>query len=74
MFVTNIIYDCLSGDATLFQRADNIEAWATVDPVLQGWAATGSAPELYKAGSTEPKGPEDLVKRDGREWGSIAED
>ena len=33
-----LIYDCLVGDATLFQRADNIDAaWAVVDPALQSW-------------------------------------
>ena len=33
-----LIYDCLIGDATLFQRADQVEAaWAAVEPVLQGW-------------------------------------
>ena len=34
-----LIYDCLIGDATLFQRADQVEAaWALVEPVLRGWA------------------------------------
>ena len=29
------------GDATLFQRADNIEAgWAAVQPILDPWATT----------------------------------
>ena len=32
-----LIYDCLIGDPTLFQRADNIEAgWTAVQPVLDG--------------------------------------
>ena len=31
-----LIYDCLIGDATLFQRADQVEAaWGVVEPVLQ---------------------------------------
>jgi glucose-6-phosphate 1-dehydrogenase len=35
-----LIYDCLIGDPTLFERADNIEAgWTAVQPVLDGWAA-----------------------------------
>jgi hypothetical protein len=35
-----LIYDCMIGDATLFQRADMVEAgWRIVQPVLDGWAA-----------------------------------
>src|SRR5205807_4577413 len=34
-----LIYDCMIGDATLFQRADNIEAgWHAVQPMLDAWA------------------------------------
>ena len=34
-----LIYDCMIGDATLFQRADNIEAgWRAVQPILDAWA------------------------------------
>ena len=33
-----LIYDCMTGDATLFQRADNIESgWAAVQPILDAW-------------------------------------
>ena len=33
-----LLYDCLIGDATLFQRADNIEAgWRAVQPFLDAW-------------------------------------
>ena len=35
-----LLYDCMTGDATLFKRADNIEeAWALMDPVLDVWSA-----------------------------------
>ena len=40
-----LIYDCLCGDATLFKRADNIEAgWELVEPVIDtsGSAATST--------------------------------
>ena len=38
-----LIYDCMIGDATLFQRADNIEAgWRVVQPVLDAWAEDGA--------------------------------
>ena len=33
-----LLYDCMIGDATLFQRADMVEAgWTVVDPVLDVW-------------------------------------
>ncbi len=36
-----LIYDCMIGDATLFQRADKVEAgWQAVQPILDFWAAT----------------------------------
>ena len=34
-----LIYDCLIGDATLFQRADTVEAaWRAVQGLLDAWA------------------------------------
>ena len=34
-----LLYDCMIGDATLFQRADNVEAgWQVVQPILDVWA------------------------------------
>ncbi len=66
-----LIYDCLIGDATLFQRADNIDAaWAVVDPAL----AAPPAVELYQAGSVGPDGSAALLARDGREWAPITEE
>ncbi len=62
-----LLYDCMIGDATLFQRADNIEAgWAAVDPLLKGWPQANPAP--YAAGSAGPKEADDLLARDGRHW------
>ncbi len=67
-----LLYDCMKGDATLFQRADNIEAgWAAVQPAIDG-ATDGSIPvEDYAAGSTGPKGADDLLGRDGRHWHTL---
>ena len=68
-----LIYDCLIGDATLFQRADQVEAaWALVEPVLTGWANT--APRHfpnYAAGGEGPSAANDLLARDGRSWRGI---
>ena len=65
-----LIYDCMIGDATLFQRADNIEAgWRIVQPILDVWAAdkTGPMPS-YRAGSSGPEEADTLMSRDGRRW------
>jgi glucose-6-phosphate 1-dehydrogenase len=65
-----LLYDCMIGDATLFQRADNIEAgWRAVQPLLDQWAS--SAPKdfpNYAAGSDGPAAADELLARDGRAW------
>ncbi len=65
-----LLYDCMIGDATLFQRADMIEAgWNVVQPVLDVWKALPprNFPN-YAAGSWGPKEAIDLLTRDGRQW------
>jgi glucose-6-phosphate 1-dehydrogenase len=65
-----LLYDCMIGDATLFQRADNIEAgWRAVQPILDLWADNTPAdfPD-YAAGSSGPAAADDLLARDGRAW------
>jgi glucose-6-phosphate 1-dehydrogenase len=65
-----LIYDCMIGDATLFQRADNIEAgWHAVQPILDAWA--NNPPQNfpnYAAGSNGPAAADELLARDGRAW------
>jgi glucose-6-phosphate 1-dehydrogenase len=70
-----LIYDCMNGDATLFRRADEIEAgWRIVQPLLDAWAARapGTEPHLYPAGSAGPAEADALLSRDGRQWRSLA--
>ena len=65
-----LLYDCMIGDATLFQRADMVEAgWSVVEPVLDVWKAlpARSFPN-YGAGHWGPPESDDLMKRDGRRW------
>ena len=63
-----LLYDCMVGDATLFQRADAIEAsWAAVQPVLDAWGK-GGEPQGYAAGSQGPADADALLERDGRAW------
>jgi glucose-6-phosphate 1-dehydrogenase len=69
-----LIYDCMIGDAILFQRADGIEAgWRVVQPFLDAWREAGPnglAP--YKAGSEGPDQADQLLARDGRRWRPLA--
>jgi glucose-6-phosphate 1-dehydrogenase len=65
-----LLYDCMIGDATLFQRADNIEAgWAAVQPILDAWAShpANDLPN-YAAGSEGPAAADELLARDRRAW------
>ncbi len=67
-----LIYDVMIGDATLFQRADNIESgWRVVQPVLDYWAAEKPKFPNYDAGSQGPAEADDLLKHDGRAWRAI---
>jgi glucose-6-phosphate 1-dehydrogenase len=68
-----LIYDCLIGDATLFQRADQVEAaWGVVAPVLKGWENVSPRHfPNYNAGSEGPIAANDLLARDGRSWRAI---
>ncbi len=65
-----LLYDGMTGDATLFQRADMLEAgWEVIQPILDVWKALPprSFPN-YAAGSMGPPEAEELMQRDGREW------
>ncbi|HEV3482730.1 MAG TPA: hypothetical protein VGR97_10430, partial [Candidatus Acidoferrales bacterium] len=65
-----LINDCIRGDATLFDRADSVEAaWALVDPILEAWknSPPPSFPN-YAAGSPGPKEADDLVATEGQRW------
>jgi glucose-6-phosphate 1-dehydrogenase len=65
-----LLYECMVGDATLFQRADMVEAsWSAVQPILDVWQALPprNFPN-YPAGSWGPWEASELLERDGRQW------
>ena len=68
-----LLYDCMIGDPTLFQRADMVEAgWSVVDPVLDVWRAVSPRKfPNYAAGTWGPKESDDLLDNDGRKWRRI---
>jgi len=68
-----LLHDCMIGDATLFQRADMVEAgWCVVSPALDVWKALPprNFPN-YASGSWGPKEADDLLDRDGRHWRNL---
>jgi glucose-6-phosphate 1-dehydrogenase len=71
-----LIYDCLIGDATLFQRADTVEAaWRAVENLLDFWGR--NRPDdfpNYAASSAGPNAADRLLARDGRAWKAIRAD
>jgi hypothetical protein len=48
-----LLYDCMIGDQTLFQRADMVEAgWSLIQPILDVWSALPARNfPNYKSGS-----------------------
>ena len=65
-----LLADVMLGDATLFMRADQVEAsWSVIMPVLNAWE--NSKPSdfpNYKSGTWGPKAAETLIAKDGRNW------
>jgi glucose-6-phosphate 1-dehydrogenase len=65
-----LLYDCMLGDATLFQRADMVElGWGVIAGVQQALRdpAADSLQE-YPAGSWGPAAAASLLTRSGRRW------
>jgi glucose-6-phosphate 1-dehydrogenase len=65
-----LINDCIRGDATLFDRADSVEAaWALVDPIEEAWQNASPPPfPNYPAGSEGPRSADDLTASAGWKW------
>jgi glucose-6-phosphate 1-dehydrogenase len=69
-----LIYDCMIGDQTLFQHAEDVEAaWRVVQPFLDCWSRNGTnGLDFYAAGGDGPRAAEELLTRDHRHWRPIA--
>lgn len=64
-----LINDCMRGDATLFDRADGVEAaWSIVDPILNYFQSNKPKFPNYAAGTWGPYEADELLERDGRHW------
>ena len=71
-----LLRDCMAGDATLFQRADMVEAgWSVIQPILDVWHALPARGfPNYAAGSWGPVEADELLQKDGRAWRRIGEE
>ena len=65
-----LLHDVMAGDATLFQRSDNVElGWNVVDPIVKVWESLGThAIRPYQAGTWGPSEADALLAKDGRLW------
>jgi glucose-6-phosphate 1-dehydrogenase len=65
-----LLYDVMTGDPTLFMRADMVEhGWRIVQPVLDAWAKEKAVFPNYDSGSYGPEAADALVARTGnRTW------
>jgi glucose-6-phosphate 1-dehydrogenase len=68
-----LLHDVMVGDATLFNRADMVEAaWRVVQPVLDAWAQDRGDVPIYPSGSAGPAEADALLADDGgRAWRAI---
>ncbi len=65
-----LLYDCMLGDATLFQRSDMVEtAWHVVAPIQDVWDALPPRKfPNYAAGTWGPPEADELLAKDHRHW------
>jgi glucose-6-phosphate 1-dehydrogenase len=65
-----LLLDAMSGDASLFARADEIElSWEIFDPIIAGWQKRTAPPlEFYEKGTFGPPEADELLGRDDRHW------
>ena len=68
-----LLYECMKGDSTLFQRADAVEAgWRVLQPVLDVWSALPPRGfPNYAAGTWGPEEADELLARDGKRWRNV---
>jgi glucose-6-phosphate 1-dehydrogenase len=65
-----LLYDVMEGDATLFMRADQVEAaWKVVMPIIEVWQERKPVDfPNYAPDSWGPEDAEALIARDGHNW------
>jgi len=57
-----LLLDAMQGDATLYARADEVEAaWAFVDPIIEEWKTKREKMHGYPAGTWGPQFSDNLI-------------
>jgi glucose-6-phosphate 1-dehydrogenase len=65
-----LLQDCLSGDATLFTRTDEVKAaWSFTTAIIDAWKENPvkNLP-VYEAGTWGPPGADEFISPNGRVW------
>ncbi len=65
-----LLLDCLTGDATLFTRSDEVlAAWQFTTGILEAWKEKKMKTlPIYEAGTWGPPEADDFIGRDGWSW------
>jgi len=65
-----LLYDCMTGDPTLFHRYDSVDAsWRIVNPILDVWSALKARDfPNYESGSWGPAASNHLIEKSGHKW------
>ena len=71
-----LLLDCMLGDATLYARADAVEAcWEFITPILEAWQNNSEIKIYgYSAGSWGPQKANDLFTDPGENWYNACEE
>ena len=65
-----LLLDCMTGDASLFARADEVEkSWEIIDPFVRAWSSV-DMPGIpaYQPGDWGPAVSNDWIQAQGRTW------
>jgi glucose-6-phosphate 1-dehydrogenase len=64
-----LLLDAMRGEATLFTRADEVEAqWGFIDPIMKGWREGEAELASYASGSWGPREADALIEATGDAW------
>ena len=64
-----LLLDVLTGDASLFTRADEVEtAWGIIDPIIRAWDTQKPPLAVYEQGTWGPSESDELLAKDKRKW------
>lgn len=64
-----LLLDTITGDASLFTRADEVEtAWGLIDPIIEAWGTNDQSIASYLKGTWGPAEADELLATDGCSW------